>query len=102
MSEKKDEFLSSLDHLITVNIAAFNEHQEASGSIIRATRATTPTERELVEAIAVLKAYEAWEGDLILNGDWSGETVTMTQEQHDRMLEIQAMRNAALSNIGEA
>jgi len=46
---------------------------------------------------AVLEAYEAWEGDLILNGDWSRETVLMTPEQQDRMVEIQAMRNAALS-----
>lgn len=48
----------------------------------------------------VAKAYEAWEADLILNGDWSGECVRMTQAQHDRMMEIQAMRNAALQKPG--
>jgi hypothetical protein len=45
---------------------------------------------------AVLKAYEEFEADLILNGDWSGECVRMTQAQHDRMMELQAMRNEAL------
>lgn len=46
------------------------------------------------------KAYEEWEADLVLNGDWSGECVRMTQAQHDRMLELQRMRNAALALTG--
>lgn len=45
------------------------------------------------------KAYEAWEADLIVNGDWSGECVQMTQAQHDRMMELQAMRNEALLRV---
>ena len=44
----------------------------------------------------VLKAYEAWEADLLLNGNWSQGTVHLRQEQQDRLIEIQHMRNAAL------
>lgn len=49
------------------------------------------------DLLALAHAYEAWEADLILNGDWSGSCVRMTQTQHDRMLELQAMRNAAVA-----
>lgn len=49
----------------------------------------------------VLKAYEAWEADLILTGDWSASTVRLKQSHHDRLIEIQAMRNAALSTNSE-
>ncbi|WP_395454737.1 hypothetical protein ACHMW5_13605 [Azospirillum melinis] len=49
---------------------------------------------------AAARAYEAWEADLILNGDWSNELPRMTQAQYDRLLEIQAMRNAALRKAG--
>ena len=45
---------------------------------------------------AVLEACEAWEADLFLNGDWSQATVRLTQAQHDRLVEIRQMRNAAL------
>jgi hypothetical protein len=55
MVEKTDEFLASLDHAITVNIAAFNEHQEAAGSGIRMSRATTPTENEQATEITRLR-----------------------------------------------
>jgi hypothetical protein len=51
------------------------------------------------ELLSLARAYEEWEGDLILNGDWSGNYVTMTQAQHDRMLELQAMRNAAIAKV---
>lgn len=47
----------------------------------------------LVDALA---RYEAWEADVILNADWSGETPRLTQEQWDRLVELQAARNAAL------
>jgi len=53
------------------------------------------------ELYAVAKAYEDWEADLLQNGDWSGPTVRMTQEQHDRMIEIQTLRNAALAKAKE-
>jgi hypothetical protein len=54
------------------------------------------TEACAAEMRDVLLAYEAWEADLIMNGDWSCECVRITQAQHDRMLEIQAMRNTVL------
>lgn len=65
----------------------------------------TNEEAEAVDALLeeiqslrdVLRAYEAWEADLILNGDWSSATVRLKQEHHDRLIEIQAMRNTALS-----
>ncbi len=53
--------------------------------------------RKVAALEAVARAYEAWEADVILNGDWSRETVRLTQAHHDRLIEIQAMRNAALS-----
>lgn len=45
---------------------------------------------------ALAKGYEAFEADLILNGNWDN-TVKMTQAQHDWMLELQIQRNAALA-----
>ncbi|MDT8333031.1 hypothetical protein RQ831_18415 [Roseomonas gilardii] len=48
----------------------------------------------LVEA---LKAHEAWEGDIILNADWSGITPRLTQEQVDAVIAVQEKRNAALA-----
>ena len=48
------------------------------------------------EAVKVLKLYEAWEADVILNADWSDALPKLTQEQWDRLIEIQTARNAAL------
>lgn len=49
------------------------------------------------DLLALARGYEAWEADLIVNGEWSGSCVRMTQEQHDRLVELQAMRNAAIA-----
>lgn len=47
---------------------------------------------------AVAMAYEQWEADLILDHNaWNHELPYLTQGLWDRLLEIQAMRNAALS-----
>lgn len=47
---------------------------------------------------ALAKGYEAFEADLILNGDWMlNNTVRMTQAQHDWMIRLQTQRNAALA-----
>lgn len=54
---------------------------------------------QVEEGRNVLSAYEAWEADLIINGDWSGEFVRMNHAQHERMLEIQGMRNAVLAKL---
>jgi hypothetical protein len=43
-----------------------------------------------------LRAYEAWEADVILNADWSGDLPTLTQHQWDWLVDIQSKRNAAL------
>jgi hypothetical protein len=48
----------------------------------------------------VARAYEAWEGDLILDGNvWntSDGLPKLTQRHYDRLMELQAMRNAALA-----
>ena len=51
--------------------------------------------------VDVIEAYEEWEADLILNADWSGSTPVMTQEQFDRWMEIQTMRNSILAKMRE-
>jgi len=43
-----------------------------------------------------LKAHEAWEADLILNGDWSSGTCRLTQNQHDKLSDVQDLRNEAI------
>lgn len=52
------------------------------------------------DLIEVCKAYEEWEGDIIINGDWGPGGMDpyprLTEAQCDRMLELQAMRNAAI------
>ena len=53
------------------------------------------------DPIEVLKAYEAWEADVILHAKW-GDLPTLTQAQWDRLVEIQAMRNAVLYPHGLA
>ncbi|MGF7178393.1 hypothetical protein [Azospirillum doebereinerae] len=45
---------------------------------------------------SLLRDYEAWEADLVLNADWSNETPRLTQPQLDRLLRLQAARNMAL------
>lgn len=49
----------------------------------------------------VAKGYEAWEADVIENADWRAPTPKLTQAQFDRLLELQAMRNAALSKVSQ-
>jgi hypothetical protein len=57
-------------------------------------------DKERDEMIAVLRAYEQWEAALVLTGDWRNEMPRLTQGLYDRMLEIQAMRNAILARAG--
>lgn len=48
------------------------------------------------DLLAVALAYERWEADIIMDDRcWRGERPALTQGQFDRLLEIQAMRNAA-------
>jgi hypothetical protein len=48
-------------------------------------------------ALEALKAWEAWEADVILNADWSSGRAHLTLEQHDALTTVQEKRNAALS-----
>lgn len=50
-----------------------------------------------VNVMPLLHAWDQWEGDIILNGDWTHETVRLTQAQHDRMIELQTERNRILA-----
>ena len=62
------------------------------------------------ELLEVIKAYERWEADLILDDEaWAGpygeerELPTIPQHLWDRLIEIQAQRNAAIRKAtGEA
>ena len=59
--------------------------------------------------IDVLRAYEAWEADLLLSAEaWGGgfpggmrDLPTFTEPLWDRFMEIQAMRNAAIAAHGQ-
>jgi hypothetical protein len=52
--------------------------------------------------LAIVEAYEQWEADLLQSQEaWSGGLAplpTLTEELFDRLLEIQAMRNAAIAS----
>lgn len=50
------------------------------------------------EPVAVLREYEAWEADVIMNADWSEETPRLKRAQWDWLVDIQGKRNAALSS----
>lgn len=63
------------------------EQCEANASLI----AAAPDLYELAHS------YEAWEADVVVNAVWDAALPRLTQEQWDRLLELQAARNAALS-----
>jgi hypothetical protein len=52
------------------------------------------------DLFAVCQAYEEWEGDIVMNGDWGPDGMhpypRLTEAQYQRMIEIQTMRNAAI------
>ena len=58
-------------------------------------------EAALQDLLALAKAYEAWDAELIMSDEaWEGgmrEFPTMTEELWDRLLEIQAMRTEAVA-----
>lgn len=104
------EMQAGAEEIVTVTIRYLVPKAEAQ-AMMRDDRARAMAwgdvfaERDAAEdrcskAVSVARAYEAWEADLILNGDWSNELPRMTQAQYDRLLEIQAMRNAALRKAG--
>ncbi len=44
-----------------------------------------------------IEQHEAWEADLIMNGDWSNEMPRLTHRQYDEMLRLQGLRNAIMN-----
>lgn len=62
---------------------------------------------EKAELLAVLKAYERWEADIIESNEAWGPPDEMREFPHftenlwDRMLELQEMRNTAISKAEE-
>jgi hypothetical protein len=50
--------------------------------------------------VDVLKRYEQWEANLIMEDScWEGSMPTLTPELYEDLLEIQKLRNKALSNV---
>jgi predicted nucleic acid-binding protein len=61
-----------------------------------------PRDAALARALDLLRAYEAWEADLILTGNWSDLYVRMKEHHHYKMLKLQHYRNEAIAAINEA
>lgn len=52
------------------------------------------------QLIEVLKKYEQWEANLIMEDScWEGAMPTLTEKLYEELLEIQKLRNEALSNV---
>jgi len=56
-----------------------------------------PADDLLRQAIEALRAWQEWEADIIMNGDWSNSRPRLTQSQYDRMIEMQEPRRAVLT-----
>lgn len=53
--------------------------------------------------LALLKAYEQWEADIIMeNKCWTGQNIRLTDQPYDRMIELQTERNRVLGLVGGA
>jgi len=79
--------------------AVWPEEYERWITLAKAAVAAYSPGSESVERMRdTLRAYEQWEADLILERDaWNNRLPTFTDKLWDRFLEIQALRNAALS-----
>lgn len=54
-------------------------------------------------AIAALRAYETWEGNLVMSSDaWQGSLPMLTQKLYDELMACQEKRNAVLRAVVEA
>lgn len=57
-------------------------------------------EEDVKNLLEVCNAYELWEGDIIINGNWGADGMApyprLRESQYDRMLELQDMRNEAI------
>ena len=67
-----------------------------NGRII-AYRVRLPADDLLRQAIEAVRAWQEWEADIIMNGDWSNSMPRLTQSQYDRMIEMQEPRRAVLT-----
>jgi hypothetical protein len=80
---------------------AFVELLKAEAGRLRGRAELAERERDRLAEVA--RAYNRWEADLILSDEaWRGgmaELPTLTYPLYDRMMEIQAMRNEALSDL---
>lgn len=60
------------------------------------------TDNQIRDMVRLLKDYERWQADLVLS-DKTWDTPTglpmLTQEQNDRLIELQLRRNAILNGI---
>lgn len=100
----------SLDGSGTFDSAGLSGAVAYASEALKSTEAISiPSPRKVVAAdplraqlVEVLKGYEAWEGDIVLNGDWSDDFPKLTEPQYDRLMELQAMRNSALRAAEDA
>ena len=52
------------------------------------------------EVLLLLKAYEQWEADIILeNKCWTGQNIQLTDELYERMIVLQGRRNKAIAAL---
>jgi hypothetical protein len=54
------------------------------------------------QAIEALEAHEAWDDDLLLNGDWTVPTLALTPYQLESFRAIREKCNAALASLRAA
>ena len=72
-------------------------HKDQFDDDIIAYRVRLPADDLLRQAIEALRAWQEWEADIIMNGDWSNSMPRLTQSQYDRMIELQEPRRAVLT-----
>ena len=83
-------FIAKLDDRRLNALAALIKHKFPD--------AFPPSDTELLrQAGEALWAWQEWEADIIMNGDWSNSRPRLTQSQYDRMIEMQEPRRAVLT-----
>lgn len=65
-------------------------------SLVRTCCELESTEKRLAEFVGIVNEWERWEADLIVNGDWSGSTLALTQAQHDSLTVLQQRRRRVM------
>lgn len=55
---------------------------------------------EIEKLRAVLKGYEQWEADVIMDDNcWRDSPMVLSEKQYNRLIELQQLRNAALGDL---